>query len=139
MLFEALMSQFKASIDFSLGIKTNLLEKDRQTTSDLYIAKAKFINFDDLFSLAVVSYISLVTESSIKITSSSFERRSSSYKTIFDFSSLIEYFEATDISLNYRSFPVFWCDLLVELLQELFIPDKRSSNLRGLLFSERQS
>ena len=124
MLFVALMSELKATIYLCLSVKTYLLEKYRQTSSDLQVTETKLIDLNYLLSLTIVSDIALVTNAPIEVTSASFERGSSSDKGVSDLGSLVEDFEATDKALNNWGFPVLWCTLLIKLFEELFIPDK---------------
>ncbi len=66
------MCKLEASVYLRFRIKSNLLKKDRKTTSDLKIAKGKLIDSNHLFSLAKVGNITFVVYSSIEIPSSSF-------------------------------------------------------------------
>ena len=138
MLLKGLVGEFKATVDFRFGVETNLLEEHWQAASDLNIAEAKLVDLNNLLSLAVISNVALIVDTPIEVPSTSFDRGASSDQAVFELGPLVENLKAADETLNNRSLPVLWGFLTVELVEELFVPDKGSCDLGGLLLAVRE-
>lgn len=122
MLEIGFVGKLESSVDFSLGVESNLLKEDGETAPDLQVTEWILINFYDLLRLAIVSNESFIINPSIKVSGTSFLIRPSGDQHISDLYSLVKDIKTTDEALNDWYLPIATDLIFIQLLEQMSIP-----------------
>lgn len=100
MLHKCRVGEFKRSRDLSLSCDTSLSPEDRHRSSDLQVRAAILIEEKHLLQFAIVSYISIIINTSCIISCACLFTRTTSHQVEIKFLALNVHLEIADISLN---------------------------------------
>ena len=101
-----------------------MLEENGHTSSYLAVTNEEIINFDDLLSMNEIRHITLLIDSSIKVSCTGFLIGTSWDQDIRYFSALNKNLETVDIPLDCGKTPLFLNFILFKFNKKSFIPGK---------------